>query len=87
LVFLELAALDDVLFGDLLPGVRIDLEVFDAVTGLPIELVERDFLGLGGGLIQRDRASDEGETQKAFPIGSGAMYAELRFRGGSDSRR
>jgi hypothetical protein len=40
-VGVDLVAVDNVLIGDLVTGVAIDLEVLDAVTGLPVELVER----------------------------------------------
>ena len=69
-VLVERVALDDVLVGDLLAGVGVHLHVLDAVAGLPVELVERDLLGLGGGRVQRDRAGDEGQTQEAFPVGA-----------------
>jgi hypothetical protein len=44
-VGVNLLALDDILFGDLLAGVGIDLGVLDAVARLPVELVEGYLLG------------------------------------------
>ena len=38
----DLVALDDVLVGDFLARVGIHLHIFDAVAGLPVELVEGD---------------------------------------------
>jgi len=38
----DLVPLDDVLVGDLLARVGVDLCVLDAVAGLPVQLIERD---------------------------------------------
>src|SRR5262249_45223745 len=70
-VLVERVAFDDVLIGDLVARVGIDLEIFDAVPSLPVELVERNLLALGGGGVERDRAGHEREPQEAFPVGSG----------------
>jgi hypothetical protein len=70
LVLLEHIALDDVFVGDFLAGVGIDLQILDPMAGLPVELVERDLLRLRSRRIERDRASDQGQTQEAFPVGT-----------------
>jgi len=57
-VGVDLVAFDDVLVGDLLAGVRVDLGVLDAMAGPPIELVERDRFGFRRGRIQRYRTGD-----------------------------
>ncbi len=72
-VGVDLVALDDVLVGDFLAVVHVDLGVLDPVAGLAIELVERNLLTLRGGRIRRDRAGDEEQTQETFPIRAGAM--------------
>jgi hypothetical protein len=72
LAFVELVALDDVLVGHLVPGVGIDLQVLDPMAGCPVELVERDLLALGRGRIERHRTGDKGQTQEAFPVGTGS---------------
>ena len=74
-VGVDLVALDDVLVGDLLAGVGIDLGVFDAVAGLPVELIEGDLFGFGRGRIERDRTGDEGKAQEAFPVSAGGHDA------------
>jgi hypothetical protein len=66
----KVVALDDVLVGHLVAGVGIDLQVLDAMAGLPVELVERDLLALRRGRIERHGAGDEGQTQEAFPVGA-----------------
>lgn len=43
----------------------------DAMAGLPVELIEGDFFGVGGGRIERYRTGDEGKTQEAFPVSAG----------------
>jgi len=48
-VGVDLVALDDVLVGDFLAGIGVDLGVFDAVASLPVELIERDLLGFRRG--------------------------------------
>jgi hypothetical protein len=70
LVLLQLVALDDILVGHLVAGVGVHLEILDAVAGLPVELVEADLLALRGRRIERHRAGDQGQTQKAFPVGA-----------------
>src|SRR5439155_16642132 len=70
-VGVDLVAFDDVLVVDLLAGVGVHLGVFDAVSGLPVELVERDFFGFRRGRIERYRTGDEGKTQEAFPVSAG----------------
>ena len=77
-VGVDLVALDDVLVGDFLAGVGIHLDVFDAVAGLLVQLVEGDLFGLRGGRIERDRTGDERKAQKAFQLARGAMDAILR---------
>ena len=44
-VGVDLVALDDILVGDLLAGIGIDLGVLDAVAGFPVELIEGDLFG------------------------------------------
>ena len=76
-VGVDLVALDDVLVGDFLAGVGVDLRIFDAVAGLLVDLVEGDLLGVGGGRIQRDRTGHERKAQEAFPVGTGGHgYSE-----------
>jgi len=69
LVLLEPVALHDILVGHLVAGVG-DLQISDAVTGRPVELVERDLLALRGRRIERDGTGDERQSQEAFPVGS-----------------
>ena len=88
-VGVDLVALDDVLVGDLLAGVGVDLGVLDAVAGLPVELVERDLLGFRRGRIQRDGTVDERKAQEAFPVsagGHGTRYSEARAVRTQDER-
>ena len=77
-VGVDLVALDDVLVGDFLAGVGVDLGVFDAMAGLPVELIERDLFGFRRGRIQRDRTVDERKAQEAFPVSAGGHGGELR---------
>ena len=35
------------------------------------DLVEADFVGIGSGRIQSDRAGNERKAQEAFPVGAG----------------
>ena len=67
-VGVDLVALDDVLVGDLLAGVGVHFGVFDAVAGLPVELVEGDFFGFRSGRIERYRTGDERKANEAFPV-------------------
>jgi hypothetical protein len=85
-VGVDLVALDDVLVGDFLAGVGIDLGVFDAVAGFAIELIERDLLGFRGGRVQRDGTGDERKAQEAFPVRAGAIEI-LQTLQNADSRR
>src|SRR5205823_3988619 len=78
-VGIDLVALDDVVVSDLLAGIGVHLGIFDAVTGLPVELVERDLFGFRRGRIERYRTGDEGKTQKAFPVSAGSHVGELRY--------
>ena len=86
-VGVDLVALDDVLVGDLLAGVGIDLGVLDAMAGLPIQLVEGDLFGFGRGRIKRDGTGDERKAQKTLPVRAGGHDAVLQTRNSSDSRR
>src|SRR3984957_15226261 len=70
-VGVDLVAFDDVLVGDLLASIRVHLHVLDAMTGLSVELVEGDLLGLRRGRVERDGTGDERKAQEAFPIGAG----------------
>ena len=80
-VGVDLVALHDVLVGDFLAGVGVDLGVFDAVAGLAVDLVERDLLGIRRRRIEGDRTGHERKAQKTLPIGAGAMgYSEKRNR-------
>ena len=58
-VRVDLVALDDVLVGDLLAGVGVDLGILDAVAGLPVQLVERDLFGLRSGRMERNGTGDK----------------------------
>jgi len=40
------------------------------MTGVAIDLVEADLLGVARGRIQRQRTGHEGEPEKALPIGT-----------------
>src|SRR6201996_2514143 len=61
---------------------------FDAVAGLPVELIERDLLGFRGGRVQRDGTGDERKAQEAFPVRArGHERGTPKNEGGSDSRR
>ena len=51
--------------------IRINLRVFDAVAGLSIDLVEADLFAIRRRRIEGDRASHEGEAQKAFQLARG----------------
>jgi hypothetical protein len=51
LVLLKLVALHDVFVGHFPAGVRVHLEILDAVACLAIELIERDLFGFRGGRI------------------------------------
>jgi hypothetical protein len=70
LVCIDLVALDDVLTGDFLARIGIDLEVAYPVAGFPVDLVETDFLGFRSRREQGDRAGHERKPQKALPIGA-----------------
>jgi hypothetical protein len=41
------------------------------VAGIPVDLVEADLFGIGGGRVERDGTGDERKAQKAFPVGAG----------------
>jgi hypothetical protein len=69
-VLVERIALDDVLVGHLLAGVGVDLHVLDAVSRLPIQLIEGDLLAFRGGRVERHGARDEREAEEAFPVGA-----------------
>ncbi|HWO31717.1 MAG TPA: hypothetical protein VNO32_23225 [Candidatus Acidoferrum sp.] len=60
----------DVFVGNFFAGVRIDLKVFDAVAWVFVDLIEADLFGIGTGRKQRDRTSNKGKAQKAFPVGT-----------------
>src|ERR1700704_2151916 len=67
-VGVDLVALHDVIVGNFLAGISIDLGVFDAVASLSVDLVEADFLGIGSGRIQSNRTGNKRKAQKAFPV-------------------
>ena len=67
---IDLEALRDVFVGDFLAGVGIDLGLFDAMAGVPVDLIEADLFGIGSGRIQSDRTSNKGKAQKALPVGT-----------------
>src|SRR3984885_1038933 len=54
----DLVALDDIPGLDFLAGVGIDLAVFDAVSGIFVELVEADLFPFRSRREQRNRARD-----------------------------
>ena len=68
-------------FGTSLAGVDVDLHIFDAVAGLPVELVERYLFALGGSKIEATGRVTSDRRKKPFQLARGAMYAVLRFRG------
>jgi len=65
-VGVDLVALHDVVVGDRLTGVGVDLVIFDAVAGLPVELVEGDLFRFRGGRIKLYGTGDERKAQDAF---------------------
>src|SRR6202021_1779522 len=77
-----LYALDDVLIGNLLAGVGIDLGILDPVAGLSVQLVEGDLFGFRRGRIERDGAGDERKAKEAFPIGAGGHGGGTPIRRG-----
>jgi hypothetical protein len=72
-VRVDLEALDDVLVVDLLPRVRVDLGVLDAVARLPVQLVEGDLFGLRGGRIQHNGQVTRERRKKPFQLAREAM--------------
>src|SRR5262249_49392835 len=66
----DLITLDDVVVGNLLAGLRVDADVFDAMAGVLVDLIEADFLGVGGSGIERHRTGHEREAEKTFPVGT-----------------
>jgi hypothetical protein len=72
-VGIDLEALRDVLVEDFFARIGIHLEVFNAVTGRVVDLVEADHFGIGGGRKKRYRTGNQGKAQKALPVGRGAM--------------
>jgi hypothetical protein len=54
-------------------GVGVDLEAFDPMTGVAIDLVEADHLGVGRGRVQRQRTGHKGEPEKLFQLARRAM--------------
>ncbi|OIQ69600.1 hypothetical protein GALL_487970 [mine drainage metagenome] len=70
-VGVDLVAFHDVFGGDFLAGVGIDLGIFDAMTGLAVDLVEADLFGVRRRRIQGDRAGYERKAQETLPIGAG----------------
>src|SRR6185437_3785388 len=78
-VGVDLVALHDVFGSDFVAGIGIDLDVFDAVTGLAVDLVEADFFGVRRRRVKRDRAGHERKTEEAFPVGTGG-HEILRTR-------
>ena len=67
----DLIALDDVGGLHLVAALGVDLAVLDAVAGILVELMEADFLALGGRRIQGDRTRYERQLQVALPVGTG----------------
>src|SRR5207237_8342318 len=59
-VGINLESLRDLVVGNLLTRVGIDLQLLDAVAGLFVDLVERDFLGIRSSRIQSYRTSNQG---------------------------
>src|SRR5262249_31535807 len=89
-VGIDLVSLDDIVAGNLFTGVRIYLQVFDAVAGVLIDLVEADLVGRRRGWIERYWASHERKPQKTFQFARGAMDADtpdMRAMEATDSRR
>jgi hypothetical protein len=69
-VSVDLIPLDDIRGLDFLAGVGVDLQIFDPVSGLLVDLVETDLVGLRRGREKRDRTGNQRKAQKAFPIGT-----------------
>jgi len=71
-VGVDLVALDDVLVVDLLAGISVHLGVLDAVAGLSVELVERDFFGFRRCQIERATGQvTEERRRKSFQLARG----------------
>jgi hypothetical protein len=79
-VGIDLVALDDVLAGDLLASVGVDLGVLDTAAGFSIELIKRDLLGFRSCRIRRDGTGDERKAQEAFSLRAGAMVRKTASR-------
>jgi hypothetical protein len=67
---IDLVALDDVVGRHLVAGFGIDLLIADAMTRLPVDLIERDFFGFRRSRIKRDRACHQRQPQKTLPVGA-----------------
>jgi hypothetical protein len=72
-VGVDLVALHDVIVGNFLAGISIDLGVFDAVASVTVDLVEAYFLGIGSGRIQSDRQVTSERRKKPFQLARGAI--------------
>src|SRR5215831_3584274 len=68
LAFFDFIALDAILRLDLLARLGIDNLVADAVSGLAVDDVEADALAGAGGGVERHRAGDQRQFEKALPV-------------------
>src|SRR5262249_60467938 len=73
--FADFVAFDDVGRIDLISGLRVHFEIFDAVPGILVDLMKADFLPLARRRIQGDGTRDEREFEVAFPIRAGGHGA------------
>jgi hypothetical protein len=70
-VGVHLEGFHDVFGRHILAGLGVHARVLDAVTRIPIDLVEADLFGIGSGRVERDGTGDERKAQEAFPVGAG----------------
>src|SRR5207237_4310249 len=49
----------------------VDLGIFDAMPGLPVDLVEADLFGIRCRRIEGNRTGHERKAQEALPVGAG----------------
>jgi len=75
LAFGDFVAFHDVRGIDLVSGLRVHFEIFDAVPGILVDLMKADFLPFARRRIQGDGTRDEREFEVAFPIRAGGHGA------------
>src|SRR5664280_3416209 len=67
-VVVDLVALHNIFVVDFFAGVDINLQVFDAMAGLAIDLVKADLFAVRCRWKQRNRTCDQRKAQEALPI-------------------